>query len=285
MLIDIIMDSLMDSIKLLPFLFLTYLLMEALEHRTGVAAREKIKKAGKLGPIWGGLLGVLPQCGFSTAASSLYAGRVITVGTLAAVYLSTSDEMLPILISNAVPAGTIVGILTFKVAIAVVSGLLVDILYRKTIQKEEKEINVHAVCEAEHCHCEHGIWRSALSHTVKIFVYILLLSFLLNAVIELIGEDTLAGIFTAIPVIGEIGAALVGLIPNCASSVIITELYLENIIGAGPMMAGLLVNAGVGFLVLFRLNRDKKQNLGIVAAVFCLGVFWGVLIEMMGIVF
>ena len=285
MFINIIMDSLIDSVKLLPFLFLTYLLMEMLEHRTGAAAREKIKKAGKSGPVWGGLLGVLPQCGFSTAASSLYAGKIITVGTLTAVYLSTSDEMLPILISNAVPAGTIAGILTWKVAIAVVSGLLVDIIYRKVIRKEEKEINVHAVCEAEHCHCEHGIWSSAFSHTVKIFVYIFLLSFLLNAVIGLIGEDTLAGVFTAIPVIGEIVAALVGMIPNCASSVVITQLYLEKIIGAGPMMAGLLVNAGVGFLVLFRLNKDKKQNLGIAAMIFCLGVFWGVLIEMMGIVF
>lgn len=283
--IHILEDAILDSIKLLPFLFLTYLVMEALEHHTGKQVRDKIKNAGKLGPLWGSILGVVPQCGFSTAASSLYAGRVITVGTLLAIYLSTSDEMLPILISEAVAPLTIIKILGTKVLIACISGFIVEAVYTKLMHKKEKDMDIHTVCEEEHCHCEDGLLVSAIKHTLKIFFYIFLLTLGMNLLIEAIGEATLAGWFSNIPVVGELIAAAIGLIPNCASSVIITELYLDGIIGAGAMMSGLLVNAGVGILVLFRLNRDVKQNLGIVGVLYALGVFWGVLIEMLGIVF
>lgn len=282
---EYLLDSLKDSVRLLPFLFLTYLLMEALEHKAGSAARKRIQTAGKFGPLWGGILGVVPQCGFSAAASSLFAGRVITVGTLLAIYLSTSDEMLPIMISNAVPAGTIAGILATKVCIAVISGFFVEFVFRYIMKRQEREIDIHAICEEERCDCQHGIVRSALIHTGKIFLYILLISLILNIIIGVIGRDTLAGLFSGFPVIGEMAAALVGLIPNCASSVVITQLYLDEIIGAGAMMSGLLVNAGIGLLVLFRLNRDRKQNLSILAALYGLGVFWGVVIELLGIVF
>ncbi len=283
--LDILLDTIADSVKLLPFLFLTYLLMEALEHHTGGQVQNRIKNAGKFGPVWGGLLGVIPQCGFSAAASSLYAGRVITVGTLMAIYLSTSDEMLPILISEAVPVGAIIKILSVKVIIAIISGLAAEAVYVGILKKKEKDMDIHMVCEVEHCHCEDGIFLSALKHTLKIFFYIFLFSLVLNVVIGMIGEDALAGLFSGLPVAGEMIAALVGLIPNCASSVVVTELYLDGIIGAGPMMSGLLVNAGVGLLILFRLNRDAKQNAGIVGALYCLGVFWGVIIEALGIVF
>lgn len=283
--LDILLDSLLDSVKLIPFLFLTYLFMEFLEHRAGSAASHRIRTAGKLGPLWGGLLGVIPQCGFSTAASSLFAGRIITIGTLLAVYLSTSDEMLPIMISNAVPVGTILKILAVKAAIGIVTGFLMDFLYISVMKKQKTEVNVHKICENEHCHCERGIVKSALMHTVKIFIYVFLISLLLNGMIEAVGEDTLSNLFMNIPVFGEMVSALVGLIPNCASSVVITQLYLDQIIGAGAMMSGLLVNAGVGLLVLFRLNRDKKQNAVIVGILYISGVFWGVLLELMGIVF
>lgn len=186
---DILMDTILDSVKLLPFLFLTYLLMEMLEHHTGGKARNRIKTAGKFGPLWGGLLGVIPQCGFSAAASSLYAGRVITVGTLLAIYLSTSDEMLPILISEAVAVGTIIKILAVKVVIAVISGLLIEIFYVNVMKKKEKEMDIHVVCEEEHCRCEDGILLSAVKHTLKIFFYIFLISLVLNLVIGVIGED------------------------------------------------------------------------------------------------
>ena len=247
--------------------------------------QNKIKNAGKVGPLWGGLLGIMPQCGFSAAAASLYAGRVITVGTLLAVFLSTSDEMLPIFISESVAPATIIKILAAKVCIAIVSGFLAELVYVNVFKKKEKDMDIHVVCEEEHCSCEDGVLKSALKHTLKIFVYILLITFILTLVIEMIGEDHLAVVFQNIPVVGEMIAALVGLIPNCASSVVITELYLSGIIGAGAMMSGLLVNAGVGLLVLFRLNRNWKQNAGIMAALYGFGVVWGVIIELLGIVF
>ena len=282
---EIIIDSVIDSIKLLPFLFLTYLFMEWLEHKTGSAARNTIRTAGKLGPVWGGLLGVIPQCGFSAAASSLFTGRVITVGTLIAVYLSTSDEMFPIMISNAVPAATIIKILACKAAIGIISGLVVEYVYTHVLKKQEKEMDIHEICEEERCNCEHGLLSSALTHTLHVFVYIFLISLALNIISGLVGEETLAGLFTGTPIVGELIAALVGLIPNCASSVVITQLYLEHIIGAGAMMAGLLVNAGVGLLILFRLNHDRKQNFRIIGLLYGLGVFWGIIIELTGIVF
>lgn len=282
---EIIIDSVIDSIKLLPFLFLTYLFMEWLEHKTGSATRNRIRTAGKLGPVWGGILGVIPQCGFSAAASSLFTGRVITVGTLIAVYLSTSDEMFPIMISNAVPAVTIIRILACKAAIGIISGLIVEYVYTHILKKQEGDLDIHEICEEERCNCEHGLISSAATHTLKVFVYIFLISLGLNIIIGLVGEETLAGLFTGAPIVGELIAALVGLIPNCASSVVITQLYLEHIIGAGAMMAGLLVNAGVGLLILFRLNHDRVQNLKIIGTLYGLGVFWGIIIELSGIVF
>ncbi len=277
--------TLEESINLLPLLFITYLIMEIMEHRTGKAAEDQIRRAGKFGPVWGGILGIVPQCGFSTAASSLYAGRVITVGTLLAVYLSTSDEMIPIMISESVPMATIAKIVVTKVLIAIISGLAIELILRKLMNKKEQQVGIHEVCVEEHCGCEHGILRSALHHTVSIFGYILLVTLIMNLVVELIGEETLAVFFTGIPVLGQMIAALVGLIPNCASSVVITELYLAGIIGAGAMMAGLLVNAGVGVLVLMKLSRNWRQNSKIVGALYGLGVFWGVVIQAAGIAF
>ncbi len=285
MIMDILSDTAADSFRLLPFLFFTYLLMELLEHRTGEKVLSRIRASGKFGPVLGGMLGIVPQCGFSAAASSLYAGRVITVGTLLAVYLSTSDEMLPVLISRAVPLRSIVYILVIKALIAVISGLLAGAVYTGVLKRKEKEINIHVVCEEEQCHCEDGILVSAIKHTLRIFAYIFLLSLAMNVAVEVFGMETIAGLFSGVPVPGEMIAALIGLIPNCASSVMITELYLGGAISAGAMISGLLVNAGVGIPVLFRLNRDLKQNMGIVAALYGIGVFWGVILELSGITF
>lgn len=283
--VDIWIDSLADSVRLLPFLFLTYLLMELLEHKTGSNARKRIRTAGKFGPVWGGLLGVIPQCGFSAAASSLYAGRVITVGTLLAIYLSTSDEMLPILISESAGVGTIFKILAVKVTIAIISGLVIELFYTGVLKRKEKDMDIHVVCEEEHCRCEDGILISSVKHTLKIAVFIFLISLALNCVIAIIGEDTLSVLFLGVPVVGELVSALLGLIPNCASSIVITELYLGGIISSGAMMSGLLVNAGVGLLVLLRLNRNWKQNAGIIGVLYGVGVFWGIVIECTGIIF
>ena len=189
------------------------------------------------------------------------------------------------MISNAVPVSVMLRILSCKAGIAIFSGLMIEYVYVHVMKKREKDMDVHVLCEEEHCHCEHGIVKSAVVHTLKIFIYIFLISLALNIIIGLVGENTLAELFTGIPVMGEVIAALVGLIPNCASSVVITQLYLDQIIGAGAMMAGLLVNAGVGLLILFRLNKNRKENLKIVGALYVLGVFWGVVIELLGIVF
>ena len=282
---EVIEDTLIDGVKLVPFLFITYLFMEILEHKMNNNLKEKIAKAGKTGPVWGGILGVIPQCGFSTAAASLYSGGIITVGTLIAVFMSTSDEMLPILISREVSVTTILRILGTKVVIAVISGLVAEYFYIKIFMKKEREPDVHIVCEEEHCHCEDGSFISAVKHTVKIAIYIILISFVLNLITHFWGIENIKGLFSAMPMLEQFLSALVGLIPNCASSVVITEFYLDGVISAGAMMAGLLVNAGVGMLVLFRLNRHIKQNLSIVGVMYILGVFWGVFIQIFGITF
>lgn len=276
--------SISDSITLIPFLFVTYLLMEYLEHKTGEKTTKLIRRAGKTGPVWGGILGVLPQCGFSASASSLYAGRLITVGTLLAIYLSTSDEMLPILISEQVAPGLIGKILFMKALMGIITGLAVDQILVRIFRRPEKEADIHSICEHEHCHCEEGgIVRSAVLHTLQIMVYIFLITVILNLAIEGIGEERLSELMLDVPVIGQMVAALVGLIPNCASSVVITRLYVEGMLGGGAMMSGLLVNAGVGVLILFRQHRNLKKNLQILAILYSAGVLWGILVQLLGL--
>lgn len=270
---EVISDTLIDVIKLLPFLFLTYLAMEYLEHKTGDKAAALVKRAGHFGPVIGGLLGMVPQCGFSTAASNLFAGRVITMGTLIAIYLSTSDEMLPILISEQAPIGVIMKLLLAKAAIGIVAGLLLDLLLRGKAAAEHHHI--HEVCEHEHCGCEKGIIRSAFSHTVQIAAFILLITFALNLILFWVGEDALANLLLNRPVIGPLLAGLVGLIPNCAGSVAITQLYLEGVLDIGAAMAGLLTGSGVGLLVLFRVNHNRKENLKILGLLYTIGVIAG----------
>lgn len=278
---EVISDTFLDVIKLLPFLFLTYLAMEYLEHRAGEKTEALMRKAGHLGPVIGGALGVVPQCGFSAAASNLYAGRVITLGTLLAVYLSTSDEMLPVLISEHAPVGSIAGILLAKAGIGITAGQLIDLLLKKKGGHDHAHgSHIHEICEHEHCRCEKGIFRSALSHTVRIALFILLITFLLNLLLFFAGEEALANVILNRPVAGTLLAGLVGLIPNCAGSVVITQLYLEGIIGIGSAMAGLLTGSGVGLLVLFRVNHHKKENIRILGLLYGIGVLAGIVIEL-----
>ncbi len=294
--LHLIEDALMDSVKLIPFLFLTYLAMEYLEHRTGEHARKLIRRpgaaedtghsprrhfaAGLAAPIVGGLLGALPQCGFSAAASNLYAGRIITLGTLLAIYLSTSDEMLPILISEQASAAMILKILAAKAVIGMTAGLAIDLLYRKGNESREK---IHDICRQERCHCEKGILRSALSHTVKIALFILAVNLGLNLILHFLGEEALENLILNRPFIGPLLAGLVGLIPNCAGSVVITQLYLAGSMGLGAALAGLLAGSGVGLLVLFRVNHDRRENLKILGLLYAIGVAAGIAVEWMGI--
>lgn len=278
--LDVLFDTGIDALKLLPFLFLAYLAMECLEHWTGGRMQEIVKKSGKAGPAIGGLLGVFPQCGFSAAAANLYAGRIITTGTLIAVFLSTSDEMLPIMISENVAPSMIGKILLLKVIFALAAGFLTDFLLHRKV-----EMQIGHLCERHHCHCEKGIWRSAFHHTWKIFLYIIVVSLVLNFAIALIGEETLAALVQGKPALSLFLSALVGMIPNCASSVVLTQLYLGGVLSAGALMAGLLSGSGVGFLVLLRVNDNRRENLRIFALLYAVGVGAGALIQLLGVRF
>lgn len=281
--LDVLLDTLIDSIKLLPFLFVVYLIMEYIEHKISDKSKEKIQKSEKYGPFFGSLLGIFPQCGFSVAATNLYAARIITLGTLIAVYLSTSDEMLPILISEAAPIGTIITVLVIKFGLGMIYGFLIDfVLHLKNKNKEEQE-KIVDLCEDEHCHCEKSILKSAIKHTLSVFIYIFILTLILNGIVELVGEDSLKNFMLGTGVFEPVLASLIGLIPNCASSVIITELYLSGIISFGSIIAGLLVNAGAGLLMLFRINKNIKENIKIVAILYFLGAVTGIIINLIGV--
>lgn len=281
--IDVVIDTLIDSVKLLPFLFVTYIIMEYLEHKTSNKVKSAIQKSGRFGPLIGGLLGTIPQCGFSVAATNLYATRIINIGTLLAVYLATSDEMIPIMISEGIPITTIIKILGIKLIIAVIVGFLIDLIIQTRKNTEEEKIV--DLCEKEHCDCEHGILKSALKHTVNILVFIVIITFIINMIVYFIGEENIANFVQANPVLAPVLASLIGLLPNCASSVILTQLYVQNVIPVSTMIAGLLVGAGVGLAVLFKMNKKLKENIEIVVLLVVIGTLSGIILQMLGINF
>ena len=274
--IDIIQDALLDTAKLIPYLFITFIIIELIEHKLD---NEKIlKKSNKFGPIIGGILGALPQCGISTMASNLYANRVITIGTLIAIFLSTSDEMLPMMISRSANIKTILGIVFTKVIIGIVLGLIIDRIYKRKDEKVEKIIHNH--CDEEHCHCEEeGIFLSSFTHTIKIVLFILVINLVLNGIIYLIGEETLKNILINKNILVYFLSSLIGLIPNCASSIVITELYLQNMITIGTLFSGLLTGSGLGLLILFKTNKNLKENVSILTTIYLIGVVVGFIID------
>lgn len=284
--LEVLLDTGIDALKLLPFLFITYLIMEYIEHKTGDKTKNIIKKSGKWGPVFGAILGIFPQCGFSAAAANLYAGKVITLGTLIAIFLSTSDEMLPILISEAAPIDVILKVLATKLAIGIVAGVVIDFVGQAFKKKKKKQENEEAVeeighmCEHEHCHCEkEGIFKSSIKHTLNIFVFIIIISLVMNVAIYFIGEEKISNLILNMPVVGPLIAGIVGLIPNCASSVILTQLYLQNVISVGSMIGGLLVGSGIGILILFRVNENIKENMKITGMLYLIGVVSGIIID------
>ena len=277
----------LEALTLLPFLYLTYLGMELLERYAGERAQRVISRSGKAGPALGALLGVVPQCGFSAAGSGLYAGRIITTGTLLAIFLSTSDEMLPLLISSGAPLPQILKILGIKVAVAALAGFGVDLLTRAVMRRrgvEPRPVQIGEMCRTEHCDCDsRPIWLASLIHTLSIAVTVFTVSLLLHTTLELVGEDALAGFIGSTPVLGCLLAAIVGLIPNCAASVAITTLYLEGVLSTGAMLSGLLVGAGVGLLVLFRVNRPVRDSLRVTLLLFVIGVIVGLVFALTGL--
>ncbi len=371
-LLDILLDAFKDTLTLLPFLYVTYLAMEALEHSAAGFSERAVVRAGKAGPVLGGLLGALPQCGFSAMAATLYAGRVVTMGTVIAVFLSTSDEMLPIFISEGAPVEKILAIVGTKVLIGMVAGLIIDTVIRLITHGKHEKLRIsdlcaqdgcdceeideassgsvdakaegaarrrveqaahrayeadgelsgkdhagseradsnpkgsdHAsaahvdtghACQSSHCHHHHGhshghshghasIWKSALIHTVQVTVFIFLISLVLDAIIEFVGEDALAQFMNQNAFLSIFASGLIGLIPNCGASVAISDLYLQGALGAPAMMAGLLIGAGVGLLVLFRSNRPVKNTVLIISLLYAIGVGLGLIMQVLALGF
>lgn len=372
LLLHFIEHALEDTLALVPFLFVTYIALEALEHAAGARANAVVRRAGAAGPVAGALLGVVPQCGFSAMAATLYAGRVVTLGTLVAVFLSTSDEMLPMLVAERVDAGLLFRVLGLKVLVALITGVLADLAIRAlrknarvhaflrrtvfSVRRDGMEADVvdqmaeggetaeHIcrLCEQDHCGCghdhahahgdEHGhahgnahghedadghvagcdhdhgrghghghdhghghghaggrfgivgsIVMSAVSHTVQVSLFIFLVTFALVLVLETVGEDALAAFLSGNQLLAVFASALVGLVPNCSASVVITQLYLEGVLGFAPLMAGLLTSAGVGYLVLFRTNRHPRENAVIVVGLFLVACVWGLVFAALGL--
>lgn len=275
----ILLHAALDALQILPFLFFTYLLMEWLEHRAGERVERSIARAGRAGPAIGGALGLLPQCGFSAVAAGLFSGRVVTVGTLLAVFLATSDEMIAVFLGEGLPLRAVLTVLAVKLVIALAAGFLADLLFRK----KSGELHVTDLCHEEGCHCERGILRSALHHTLHIFFFILIINIALGTVLHFVSAEQLAALLHGVPVLGQAVAALVGLIPNCAASVAVATLYARGVLSAGAMLGGLLTGAGVGLLVLFRTNKNIRQNICFVAALLGIGVLAGCLFDYTGL--
>ena len=273
---EVLLHGLIDTLKLIPFLFLTYLLMEFIEHRAGDRAEHFMKRAGRFAPLVGGALGAVPQCGFSAAASNFYAARVISLGTLIAVFLSTSDEMLPILISGDFGVGRAALLVLYKLIVGVLVGFLVDLILR-LMRRDEREINIDNICENDNCHCERGILHSAIHHTVTITLFVLAITVAINTVVFFVGTEVIGEALDGIPVVSHIISALIGLIPNCAVSVALATFCSEGFISVGTMLAGLFSGAGVGILVLFRVNKNMRENLAVMGVLVLVGTVFGLL--------
>ena len=280
---EILHHTLSDTVKLIPFLLIAFLILEYIEHKMSSKSKKILINNQKFGPFVGSLLGAFPQCGFSVMATNLFNGRVITIGTLVAIYLSTSDEMLPILISNGTSWQIVICIILMKVVIGLLSGLGIDFIYKKKYKVKEVNEEIQEICHDDNCHCEDGIIKSALKHTISIIFFILIANLLINLIIHYIGEDKISDFLLQGHYFSYFLSSLIGLIPNCASSVIITELYLNEMITLGNMMSGVLTGSGIGILVLFRTNKDLKENLLILALIYFIGVLSGLVIDLLGV--
>lgn len=276
--IDVLLDTALDALKTLPFLFGAYFAIEFVEHRAAEKFAHWLTKFGKAGSFVGALLGVVPQCGFSVVAANLYANRIITAGTLLAVFLSTSDEAIPVLLSHPESAGNILPLLLSKVLLAAIAGLVID--YSGILRTSEADSEA-VLEEHSHCHAEghHGVLKSALHHTLETFLFLVLVMLVLNFVIFFIGEETLGRFLMSGSVFQPLLAGLVGLIPNCAASVVIAELFAEGALSFGSAVAGLSAGSGLGLLVLFRTDLDKRECIRIAVLLFSISVLTGMVLQ------
>ena len=278
--VDILTDTFLDALKLLPFLFIAFLIIELFEHKFDDKIKNIVSKAGKIGPLVGSLFGVIPQCGFSVLATNFYITRVISIGTLFSIYLSTSDEMLPILISERVDVKTIIGILLIKFICGVIFGFIIDGII--SIKNKKIKYDYH-VCNDENCDCEHGIIKSSVKHTLNILSFIFVITLLLNILFEYFNQDLISKVFMKNNLFGPFIGSLIGLIPNCGASVILTELFIKGTINLGTCISGLLTGSGVALLVLIKSNKNIKENIFICTTLYLIGVLIGIFVEILGI--
>lgn len=280
--LDALRDALTDSVKMLPFLYLAYLLIEWLERHHGDRIEAALAGGGRWGFVPGSLLGCIPQCGFSAVASNLYASRVITPGTLLAVFIATSDEAVPLLAAEPSQWPSLVALLVCKAGFGMVGGALLDIPLRHVLPKSLYGGYAGHADEVD-CHEEHeehsGIWLAALRHTLEIFVFILLFSLLIGLVFASVGEDAISSALAGMGIFQPMLTALVGLVPNCAASVLLAQLYIEGAISFGSLFAGLTAGAGVGLAVLWRVNPSWKQNLFMTGLLWAVGAVAGMLLQ------
>jgi hypothetical protein len=277
---EIVLDTVLDGLKLLPFLLITFLIIEFLEHKMSDKTEKIISKSGKFGPIIGSTLGIFPQCGFSVAATNLYVTRVIHIGTLIAIYLSTSDELLPILLSHKIDGSIIFKFLFIKWIVGILFGIIIDFLFRK-----RKVETSYELCDHDHCHCEkENIFLSAIKHTMNTFLFILITTFFINILFEYLKEDYLSVLFLKDSILASFLTSFIGLIPTCGASIMLSELYIEGVISFASCVAGLLTSSGVALLVLFKTNKNIKENIFILVSIYSIGAITGILLEVLGII-
>ena len=279
---SVLLDGILETLIIIPFLFLTYLLMEFIEHRAGEKTFSFLKKSGAAGPAVGALLGAAPQCAFSAVAANLYTGRVITLGALISIFLSTSDEMLMIMIGEGVRWQSILLLVGYKIAVGMFVGFAVDITMR-LMRHTHDHVHIDGMCKDEGCHCERGILRSAIHHTLTVTAFIFAVTIAINTLVFFVGTDMLGDLMSRIPVLSHFLSALIGLIPGCATSVALTSLCTHGIISGGVMLSGLFSGAGVGMLVLLRVNKRWRENLAIMGIIAAAGFIFGLLFDIIGL--
>ena len=273
---EIILDTLIDGAKLIPFLFFAFLIIELIEHKFSNKTKKIISKSGRFGPIIGSLLGAIPQCGFSVLASNLYVTRIVTLGTLISIYLSTSDEMIPILLSHNVEITKIINIVIIKVIVGMICGFIIDLIFRKKTTKD------FHICENDDCDCEESLIKSTIVHTLKTLLFILVISFGLNIMFEYISVSTIEKLFMKNSLFAPFISSLIGLIPNCGASIALTELYINNVVSLGTVIGGLLTGSGIALLVLFKTNKNIKENIFILTTIYSIGVVVGIILNLIG---
>lgn len=279
--LDVFIDALIDSLKILPFLFLSYLLIEYIEHKSSEKLEKALSTSGKYSKVVGSILGIIPQCGFSAVAANLFSSRVITMGTLVAVFLATSDEAIPVILTYPEKSKDLLLILGIKFIIAVIFGTLVDLLFTKkhTAEENSHDMHEHMHDMCKDCDCEHGILKSSLKHTIQIFLFLLVFSIIIGGFVEFIGEERFSKIILSGSIFQPFITSIIGLIPNCASSILLSKLYVEGAISLGAIISGLSTGAGVGGILLIRTNKNMKENLKILGLVYAIGVFCGIIVD------